>query len=331
MKHGKRFASSLRWALAAFVMAFVARQLLRDPAPLVRIVDTAPSILLGLCSLVVVNQALMSVRFSLAMRHTGQGGVSLWAWFRLVAVGQMLNLFVPQLGTIQRGVALKRDYGISYIAYASALVAFVWLDLVMGLAIAALAIALLDPQLRFAGISALILLSFGAVVLVVGPPLAALVLSRLSFDARLLTRLHERLLTLLRSASTALRSPQLLARFFVLNVLVSAGQTATLWLAFQAVGASVGWPTLILFQILIKLSGQIVVTPGNLGITELAFGALARGAAATLEQGLAVSLLLRGVGSLMVIALGVAFGGAQLLHKSRRAELPPVSNDDISP
>jgi uncharacterized membrane protein YbhN (UPF0104 family) len=122
-----------------------------------------------------------------------------------------------------------------------------------------------------------------------------------------------------------------MVRFFGLNVLVTIGQTATLWLAFHSVGASIHLSGLLLFQILVKLTSQVVVTPGNLGITELAFGALARGSARTLEQGIAVSLLLRAVGSAMVVLLGALsggwgelFGGRQaLLQASREMGDPP--------
>jgi uncharacterized membrane protein YbhN (UPF0104 family) len=109
-------------------------------------------------------------------------------------------------------------------------------------------------------------------------------------------------------------------RFFSINVVSTAGQAATIWLAFHSVGAFIPISGILLFQVLIKLSSQIVITPGNLGITELAFGALAHGSSSTVEQGLAVSLLLRAVGSAVVVLLGVVAGGAGALF-GRRALL----------
>jgi uncharacterized membrane protein YbhN (UPF0104 family) len=156
------------------------------------------------------------------------------------------------------------------------------------------------------------------VLVVAGPIVAAFVLQRLPSRGGGLGKLQSRLTTLLATASNAARSPSLMLRFFLLNIVVTAGQTATLWLAFHSVGASIGLSGLVLFQILVKLSSQVVLTPGNLGITELAFGLLAHGSARTIEQGLAVSLLLRAVGSAMVLLLGVVSGGAGALFGGRR-------------
>jgi len=316
-----RVKRGLRWIVASLAMAFVVGQLLTEPEPLLRIWRTGPLVLTGLCALVVLNQALMSLRFAQIMKHMGAPNVGLLAWFRLTSVGQMLNLFVPQLGNVYRGVTLKRDYGITYLTWATGLVSFVWLDMVGGLLIAVLAISKLEPGLRFAGMSAVLLLALGLFFIFFGPIVAALVMERLPSRSGFIGRTQARLTSLLSTASAAARSPRLMLRFFGLNVLVTIGQTATLWLAFHSVGASIHLSGLLLFQILVKLTSQVVVTPGNLGITELAFGALARGSARTLEQGIAVSLLLRAVGSAMVVLLGALSGGLSELFGGRKALL----------
>lgn len=299
-------------------MVIVVRQLVNDPQPLRAMLQAGVATLSGMCALVVLNQALMSLRFAQVMNHMGAPRLGFAAWFRLTSVGQMLNLFVPQLGNVYRGVTLKRDYGVSYLIWATGLISFVWLDMVGGILIAILAIAWLDPHLRFAGVSAELLLCLGLFTIFFGPIVAAFVFQRLPSRSGFVGRLQSRLTTLLSTASDAARSPRLMLRFFSLNVVVTIGQTATLWLAFHSVRAAMPVSGLLLFQILVKLSSQVVITPGNLGITELAFGALAHGSARTVEQGLAVSLLLRAVGSAMVVLLGVLSGGASALRGGRR-------------
>ncbi|MES1185482.1 MAG: lysylphosphatidylglycerol synthase transmembrane domain-containing protein [Myxococcales bacterium] len=321
MKLHPRISRFLRWAIAVIAMGVVVRQLVSDPEPLRRMWAAGPQTLAGMCALVVLNQALMSLRFAQVLNHMGAPRVGFGAWFRITSVGQMLNLFVPQLGNVYRGVALKRDYGISYLTWATGLISFVWLDMVGGVLIAMLAIGVLDPHLRFAGLSAELLLALGLTAIFFGPIAAAFVFERLPPRSGFLGKLQRRLTTLLSTASAAARSPGLMARFFSLNVVVTIGQTATLWLAFHSVGAAIPLSGLLLFQILVKLTSQVVITPGNLGITELAFGALAHGSARTVEQGLAVSLLLRAVGSAMVVLLGALSGGASELFSGRRALL----------
>jgi uncharacterized membrane protein YbhN (UPF0104 family) len=318
MKLPDRTKRWLRWAIALVAMILVAKQLVSDPEPLRRMLRTSPATLAGICALTAVNQALMSLRFAQVLNHLGAPRIGFAAWFRLTSVGQMLNLFVPQLGNVYRGVALKRDHGVSFLTWATGLISFVWLDMVGGILIAILAIGLLDPSLRFAGMSGELVLSLGLLAVFVGPIAAAFVFERLPSTSGLIGRMQARLTTLLSTASAAARSPGLMLRFFSLNAVVTAGQTLTIWLAFHSVGALIPVSGVLLFQILMKLTSQVVITPGNLGITELAFGALAHGSACTVEQGLAVSLLLRAVGSAMVIVLGMASGGASALFGGRR-------------
>lgn len=331
MKVPSRITRWLRWAIAIAAMAYVVRQLLADPEPLKRVASTSPLVLLGMCALVVLNQALISVRFSLAMQHAGGRALPFLVWFRLTSVGQMLNLFVPQLGNVYRGVTLRQKYGISYMAYATGLLSFVWLDVMMGVAIAFSVILALEPGLLFGGVSALLLLGLGELAIFFGPLLAALLLRKVPPSSGFVGRVRARVSTLLETTSAAARSPGLMLRFLLLTMVVTAGQTTTLWLAFHSVGGAIGISGLVLFQVLVKLSSQIVLTPGNLGITELAFGALARGSSRTLEQGLAVSLLLRAVASVMVLALGLVSGGAGFLFGGRRAILQQKDELEVQP
>jgi uncharacterized membrane protein YbhN (UPF0104 family) len=328
MKVPNRIKRGLRWAIAVGALALAVRQLTSDPEALRRLWSTGARVLAGLAALVALNQALMSLRFAQIMTHMGAGGVGFVAWFRLTSVGQMLNLFVPQLGSVYRGVVLKRDYGISYLTWATGLISFVWLDMVGGLLIALTAIVMLEPGLLFFGRSAGGILALALLAIFTGPIAAAWVMERVPSRSGRLGKLQQRLTTLLSTASKAARSPGLMLRFFALNLLVTTGQTTTLWLAFGSVGASISLSGLLLFQILIKLTNQVVITPGNLGITELAFGALAHGSARTLEQGIAVSLLLRAVSSTMTVLLGVLSGGLGALFGGRRALLE--EGDELS-
>jgi uncharacterized membrane protein YbhN (UPF0104 family) len=302
-----------RWAIALAAMVFVVRELASDPEPLYRLRETAPGVVLGFALLIAINQGLMSQRFSLAVTHCSGKSVPALVWFRLISVGQMLNLFVPQLGTVYRAVALKREHGISYLSYASGLFAFVWLDQLAGFSIAALTIALLEPGLRLRGHLALPWLALVIVLLLAAPFVMGRLISLLRTSRPVFVRFQARMTRLLQSASSLLRSRSLF-QFVLLNVLVTAVQVAALALLFDSVGAHMPFGPLLLFQVLLKLSNQVVITPGNLGIMELMFGALAYSADCTLEQGLAVSLLFRVITSLVVLLLGVLFGGLRLLR-----------------
>jgi uncharacterized membrane protein YbhN (UPF0104 family) len=273
----------------------------------------------GIAAMVTINQFLMSIRLALAVEECGGGqGVSRMAWFRITSVGQFLNQFVPQLGNVYRAVVLKRDYGVAYLAYASALFAFVWLDTLMAFAIAFLVILALDPGITLLGFPGLLLLLVVIAGTATGPVVAHALFSR--FRPASQSRFHARLVTLLATAPSMLRNPRFLLRFFLVNVVTTVVHATALFLAFFAVGASVGLGGLVLFQVFIRASHLIQVTPGNLGVNELAYGLLAYASNATTEQGVGVALLARAVGLVTVNVVGVLLGGGPMLF-GRRAEL----------
>jgi uncharacterized membrane protein YbhN (UPF0104 family) len=316
---------ALRWALALAALAFVGSKLAANPEPLRQVLRIAPSALAALCALTILNQALMAVRLAVVMNHTVGVRLGFVAWFRLVSIGQMLNLAVPQLGNVYRAVALKRDFGFSYLSYATGLVTYVWLDMLMSFVTAIVAIVALEPTLALGGIPAVALLIAALLAFFLGPIVLAAMLERTKSRSGWVGRAQHRLATILSTANAAARSPGLMSRLLGLNVLVTIGQVASLWLGFRCVGESLSLSSLVVFQVFFKLSILIVVTPGNLGVTELVFSALAHGSARTVEQGVAVSLLLRAVGSAIVVLLGVLSGGAAVLFGGRRALLEQAS------
>jgi len=311
----------LRWLLALLLMGLAIRLLRADPEPLKRLLSTRLDVLVGLAVLVVVNQFLMSWRLSFAVEQCGGRGVTGLTWFRLTSVGQFLNLFVPQLGNVYRGIVLKRDHGVSYLAYASGLVAFVWMDMVMGFVVALVVILLRDPTFRMLGLPAPLVLCLVLGALLVGPLAAARLVGDTAGDGGMFGRLGRRASTLLVTTVQVLKSPWFVARFFCVSLLGTLGQVVTLWLSFAAVGARVPVGALIVFQVFIKLSNQVTITPGNLGLTELTYGILAGSSTFKLEQGIAAALIMRAVGMVMIIFLGLASGGGSYLLNRRRETL----------
>jgi len=310
-----KYRTALRWLVAAVLLVLAVRLVLADPEPLRRALVAPKLPLAGIAALVALNQLLMSVRFSLAVSRCGGGGVPPRTWFRLTSVGQFLNLFVPQLGNVYRAVTLKREYGISYLSYASGLTAFVLLDLQMGFLIALGTIALVERDLELATIPAIPVL-MGVLLLVVAAPylvLAALDRRRGDGDGKL----RGRLITLIATMREALHDKGFLLRFFAINLLTTAVHVAALRLAFHATGASASLGSLMVLQVFVKMSFVVAITPGNLGINEIVYGVLAHASTSTAEQGVTVALLMRIIGTLTVIVIGVLAGGRALLFQRR--------------
>lgn len=318
----RRLRTPLRWAAGLLFFYVCARVLLDNPEPLRRLASLHPGLLGALLVLAVLNDLFMAWRLALAVTECGGPRVSGLSWFRLVVVGQFLNLVVPQLGNLYRGVVLKREHGVPYMAYASGLFAFVWLDTVLGFSICTVILALLRPGLALAGVPALPVLVAVVGALVAGPVLLARGLGAARLRGAWASWLHERATRLLQTATRSLGRPGFVGRFFSVSVLVTAEQMLALWICFGAVGHPVDLPTAALFQVVVKLSNQVQITPGNVGLTELAWGAL--GAAAQgggLEHGIAAALLFRVAFTTVLVLLAAVFGGFGLLRGGRAGVL----------
>jgi uncharacterized membrane protein YbhN (UPF0104 family) len=308
----------LRWVLAALLIVLTVRLIAVNPTPFLELAHVQAHVLVAMVGLMVLNQWLTSRRFQLVMRHCAGVELSAGRWFQLTSVGQFLNLFVPQLGHVYRGVVLQREAGLSYSAYTAGLFVFFWFELLVGIALAAAVVAAHDPGFRLGGIHVLPLLLVTLGALSVLPRMISITIGRVRLGSSRALRLLESAHSSLLRAQSALRCRPVVAKFIALNLIVVAEQVAMLWIAFDAVGAPPGIGRLMLFQVLLKLSAIFFITPGNLGITELAYGALASASSTDVQHGIAAALLMRTLGTVVLVGLGAALGGASVLMRDRR-------------
>jgi uncharacterized membrane protein YbhN (UPF0104 family) len=249
------------------------------------------------------------------------------AWFRIVVLGAFLNLFVPQLGNVYRGVTLKREFSVTYTAYATGLFTFVWLDTAFGFLSCLLVLLVLQPGLRLGAVSVVPAIALLVTAMLVAPWLASRLLAKLELGQGRLAGLKGRMDTLLATSSRALQSPGFLLRFLCVSALGMVDQAVILWICFKAAGLPIDPETAVLFQVVVKLSNQVIVTPGNLGLTELAFGVLGSAAhGGSVGYGIAAALVFRVLFSSSVIVLGILLGGIGLL-RSRPVIDPDLERD----
>ncbi len=317
--------------MGGVLLAIAARQLLQNPAPLKQLASLPLWMWLALLPLALLNYVFVAARMALAVGQAGGVKIAQRVWFRIVVLGQFLNLLVPQLGNVYRGLTLKREFGVSYQTYATGLFMFVWLDTTFGFGLCLLVLAVLAPGLKLAGMPVLPVIAVVLVALMFAPFLAAKLLGKLRLGPGRLANAQARANALLVTSMSSFRSPGFTLRFLAASALVMADQSLILWLCFRAVGLPIDPESAALFQVVIKLSNQVIVTPGNLGVTEMAFGLL--GAAAhggSLEYGIAAALVFRMLFTTTVIAMGVMFGGVGLLRSTRRSASEPEADQSAT-
>lgn len=310
---------TLPWVL--FVVSVVATIVLviRSSDEIALLTELDWPAIAALVLLQVAYLVVQSGRFHVVLVRLSDQRIPFWPWLRLFVLGRFLNLFVPQAGNVYRGLELKRRYGVGYTRFVAALANAPWLAMIMNFAIGAAVLALWQPGARLGGWPLGLLLAAAAVGTATVPFILAwiLPLSPQRFGA--VRWIHVRLAEMLGATLASLRDRAYVLRVLTWTLAAFAQAVVMLWVCFVALGVEVGMAEAVSFYVLLQLTTYLIVTPGNLGVQELAFAGLATGLGAGAVEGVAVSGLLRVSGVIALLALALPLGGVEALRTSRRA------------
>ncbi len=236
-------------------------------------------------------------------------------WLKLLVLGRFLNKFVPQLGNIYRSMKMKQDFDISYTNYIAAFASFAWMDTVLGFVIALIVFSVFNLDTA-GGLQRIVLVMVVlTVVLAVAPFGLNLLLKSLNFSSKPLSWLHGKLTEVLSTTLTNLRSMSYMLNITLTGILLFAYMCLLFYICFMSLGIPVNIPAIVIFYALFKLSSHVNITPGNLGIQEIAYGVLSEMLNIGLAQGIAVSAVLRIMGFIVLVTCGMFLGGFGLLRK----------------
>jgi uncharacterized membrane protein YbhN (UPF0104 family) len=274
------------------------------------------STLAAIIVMIIFNQWLTAWRFQLAVKQCTPVHVPCIEWFRLTCVGQFLNLFVPQFGHVYRAWSLERQHGLAYGDYAIGASVFLWFEVFTGLALACAVTALTDPGLRLGSLPLLVPLVVSTISLLCGP----IFVQRLSLGPLRCSTLLQRVGLSIVKARRALADSWFITRYLSVNLLATGVHIAILWLAFYAIGERLGFGSVMFFQVVLKLTSLVFVTPGNIGLTELAYGVAVDAVSGGVQNGIAVAVLIRGISTPVTVALGMMLGGWTFLARNKSRE-----------
>lgn len=307
------------WPWALFVAAvggtavLIARR--GEDLSVLRAVD--PVAIAVLVGLQIVYLVVQSGRFHVVLARLADRPVGFWPWLQLFVLGRFLNLFVPQAGNVYRAVELRRRFDVGYTRFAAAFVNAPWLAMVLNFALGAAVVAIAQGEARVAGWPLSWLLALAAVATAAAPFALALLLPLVPRRLRVLDWLHGRLEEMLRVTVASLRDRAYLARVTAWTVAAFVQASAMLYLALGALGVEVSVADAVAFYVLLQLATYVAVTPGNLGLQELAFGVLAVGLGSAAVDGVVVSGLVRVTGVVALVAAALPLGGVQALRAGR--------------
>jgi uncharacterized membrane protein YbhN (UPF0104 family) len=261
---------------------------------------------LGNVTVLVVAQASYLVTESLRMQTVLERAAGMrferWHMLRLFVMARILNLVVPQSGNVYRVVGVKDRYGAAISETVGGLAGFVWLSVSASLGLSTLLFAAGlgdDVSTRIPAWFALAALTFFAVA---APWVVLSLLSGVKRQRGLVSKLT-------RAADASLsvaRSPRTLVTFgayWLATIAVIVVMYAT---AFSMVGPIPSVPTLIAIYALVQATSFVVITPGNIGIQDLGFAAVAVAFGSALGVAAAAALIIRISGITVTVLAGVA-------------------------
>jgi uncharacterized membrane protein YbhN (UPF0104 family) len=303
----------LRWILMAVCVVWVVWYFYRNRQDLGLFLSLRPAVVLLLLVLFALHLWLYSLQFYFVLRRCVERPLPFVAFFKTIILGRVLSSIAPQAGAVFRAVYLKRKFGITYTRYLGGFFGFLWLDAAMNILLSAAVFGGFAPGFHVGSFSIWWVLAAMTAAWFTPIGLDAL-LGRLSFKAHWPGRLHGHLSEMLHVVVHSVSDRTLLIRIICLNALNFANNILIFHLCLSGSKNAVAIPALAVFFILLKITSYLIITPGNLGVREIAYAFLAQQMGLKPGEGMVLSVFYRLFGMIIVTLFGIYFGGRDLLY-----------------
>lgn len=317
-----RYKKIIRWVLAIFCLTYIVWFFTQNTDELATVSRLHPLSIIAITCLAVLSHVIYSYRFRIILRKCSGSAVPFWPWLKIVLLGRFLTAFAPQAGNIYRSVCLKKKYQVPYTRYASSFFSFAWMDTCLNILYTIAVVLAVKPDLRLTNFNALYLLIILTIAVAAIPVILVLIFQTIRFRNNRLAWLHAKLSEMLTVSVSSVKDPAYMLKIILTGIIAFANTLAVLYLCFLSIGIPASLPILALFYVLLKLSTQILITPGNLGIRELAYGILSDQMNIGMAQGILVSVIIRVIGTSVTIILGSFCGGLDLLRHRKDYSQP---------
>ena len=262
----------------------------------------------------IIYLLLYSYRFKIILEKCSGCRVPFFPWFKILILSRFLNMVFSQMGNIYRGLSLKKDYNISYTRYISSFTSFAWMDTCLNLITGIVVIVIVKPDMKVGQFEAwLVLLVLICIALPV-PVAAQILLRKTNFKYSSLVWVKSKLSEVLTVTFNNLKDKIYLSRIIILGLVLFGQSILGYYILFRSFDIRLGLPELAVFYILLKVSFFFQITPGNIGIQEIAHGFLGEQIGVGMAEGILVSVVIRIISTTLIILLGLFSGGIDLLR-----------------
>lgn len=310
----RQIKALIRWMIAILCVGYIIVSFWRQRAHLELAFRLNPPLLLLAVSLLIIYYFLYSYRYLLVIEKCSGTHVPYWGWFRLCVLGLFLNKFVPQMGNIYRGVRLKKDYQVTYTRYISVYLSFAWMDTCLNMVLATLVMVIAQPDLQVSGINAVLLLAGLAVILVVLPIILLKVFQLIESKIHRVFWIQSKLSEVFEVTVRNLHDLRYLLNVIFFGLLTFMEISTVLYTCFRCLGLPITFPAIVIFYALYKINTYVNITPGNIGIQELAYGILSELLHIGMAEGIVAATVFRILTYIVLSALVLPMGGFDLLR-----------------
>jgi uncharacterized membrane protein YbhN (UPF0104 family) len=224
--------------------------------------------------------------------------------FRIFVIARILNLVVPQSGNVYRIASLKDKYRAPIVETTGGLAAFIWISVTASLILSTV-LTIVSAPTASDGTTVSVRILAGLTIMAIAAPWALLALaSQITSDSSFLTKVRRASI----AALEVTRHPRVLIQFLGYWALSLVVVVIMYSIAFGMVGSVPSVATLVAIYALVQATSFIVITPGNIGIQDLGFAAVAVAFGSEPEVAAAAALIIRvsGVAVTAVVGLVVA-------------------------
>ncbi|MBN1757598.1 MAG: flippase-like domain-containing protein [Chitinispirillaceae bacterium] len=314
----------IQWGIAGSCFGYILLTLWQQRAYLQTIVRIDPLYLLMILLLLVCYYFLHAYRFRIILQKCSNRYLPYREWFRIFILGLFLNNFIPQMGNVYRSILLKRDHDLPITGYVSSYVSFAWMDLCINMILAGTVVSVTNPALRFSGmkVSVTVLLFGGAFAVMVLP--VVIFFLGYWFDRKFhrRIRLYDKLSGIVKTTLYNLKDLKYVAAVVALGIIVFFEMSTIFLICFRSLGLHSTWSTMALFYALYKVSIYFNITPGNIGVRELAYGLLSEKLHFGMTEGLLVAAVFRVFVYIALFGFAIPMGGIDLLRRKGKYHPP---------
>ncbi|HEG42738.1 MAG TPA: flippase-like domain-containing protein [Phycisphaerales bacterium] len=317
----KSYKTIIQWVLAASCILYLVRFFAKNTEGLKLVLDLNPLYVLGIALLVVLGHLIFAWRYRIILIKCSEKTLPFLPLAKMIILSRFLGVFAPQAGNIYRGVVLKKQHRISYTTYASSFFSITWFDTCLNLIFALIIILAIKPELELGGTRAW--LGLLALIILIGliPFITEQILRKIKVKNRYLLWVHGRLSEMFNVSVSAVSDKSYLVKMVLTGVISFVNTIIMFYICFHALGISITLPVLSLFYVILRLCNSIQITPGNIGIREIAYGILSSYMQIGMAEGILVSVAMRIISLVVISVMGIALGGVAIIKNKESLDL----------